>query len=139
MKEHVLRLTPGQDVIEEISTYCEQHLIEAAYIGTCVGSLSNVAFRKGYTKTQLRLRGTYEIVSAVGTVSKGGHHIHMSVSDHDFQVLGGHLDMGSIVLTTVELVIIELEDYELTRSRDLGTGYKTLKVTGTRSASETDV
>ena len=132
MKEHVVRLKPGEDFLEAISSYCSKHVIEAAYIGTCVGSLSTVTFRKGYTKTQMTLRGTYEIVSAVGTLSKGGHHIHMSVSDSDFQVLGGHIDRNTVVLTTVELVLIE---FELVRTIDATTGYKTLVVNDARSKS----
>lgn len=135
MKEHVVRLKPGEDLLEAISSYCSKHVIEAAYIGTCVGSLSTVTFRKGYTKTQMTLRGTYEIVSAVGTLSKGGHHIHMSVSDSDFQVLGGHIDRNTVVLTTVELVLIELESFELMRTIDATTGYKTLVVNDARSKS----
>jgi uncharacterized protein len=135
MKEHVVRLKPGEDLLEAISSYCSKHVIEAAYIGTCVGSLSTVTFRKGYTKTQMTLRGTYEIVSAVGTLSKGGHHIHMSVSDSDFQVLGGHIDRNTVVLTTVELVLIELESFELVRTIDATTGYKTLVVNDARSKS----
>lgn len=135
MKEHVVRLKPGEDLLEAISSYCSKHVIEAAYIGTCVGSLSTVTLRKGYTKTQMTLRGTYEIVSAVGTLSKGGHHIHMSVSDSDFQVLGGHIDRNTVVLTTVELVLIELESFELVRTIDATTGYKTLVVNDARSKS----
>lgn len=139
MKEHVVRLKPGEDFLESVAKYCSKHMIEAAYIGTCVGSLASVSFRKGYTKTQLTLRGTYEIVSAVGTLSKGGHHIHMSVSDADFQVLGGHVDRGTVVLTTVELVLIELESFELTRAIDATTGYKSLIVSDSRSKSSSKV
>ncbi|HZJ86923.1 MAG TPA: PPC domain-containing DNA-binding protein [Erysipelothrix sp.] len=128
MVEHVLRLLPGEDFLETVDNYCLKHNIEAAFIGTCVGGLSQVTFRKGVTRERLTLKGNYEIVSMEGTVSKGGTHIHASVSDIDFNVRGGHLTYDTIVQTTAELVIIELESYELSRSKDLLSGYKSLKV-----------
>lgn len=134
MVEHVLRLSPGEDLLEVIDAYCLKHQIEAAYIATCVGSLSQVSFRKGVTKHRLTLKGTYEIVSMEGTVSKGGNHIHGAVSDHDFNVKGGHFMLGTIVQTTAEVVIVELESYELSRSKDLLSGYKSLKIREIREA-----
>lgn len=134
MVEHVLRLLPGEDLLETVDDYCQKHNIEAAFIGTCVGSLSKVAFRKGVTRHKLTLRGNYEIVSMEGTVSKGGNHIHASVSDLDFNVKGGHLMYGTIVQTTAELVLIELESYELSRSKDIMSGYKSLKIREIRDA-----
>ena len=128
MVEHVLRLLPGEDFLETVDNYCLKQNIEAAFIGTCVGGLSQVTFRKGVTRERLTLKGNYEIVSMEGTVSKGGTHIHASVSDIDFNVRGGHLTYDTIVQTTAELVIIELESYELSRSKDLLSGYKSLKV-----------
>lgn len=135
MIEHVLRLLPGEDLLETVDTYCKKHQINAAYIGTCVGSLSQVVFRKGVTRHRLTLKGDFEIVSMVGTVSKGGNHIHASVSDLDFNVQGGHIMDGCIVQTTAELVIIELESYELSRSKDLLSGYKSLKIREIKEAS----
>ncbi len=70
----------------------------------------------------------------VGTVSKGGLHIHASVSDDDFKVRGGHLVTDTLVQSTAEIVIVELENYELSRSKDLGSSYKTLKITEIREA-----
>ncbi len=134
MVEHVLRLLPGEDLLETVDNYCKKYKIEAAFIGTCVGSLSQVSFRKGVTRHQLTLKGNYEIVSMEGTVSKGGNHIHASVSDLDFNVRGGHLMYGTVVQTTAELVIIELESYELSRSKDILSGFKSLKIREIREA-----
>ena len=134
MIEHVLRLLPGQDLLQTVSDYCKKYNIEGAYIGTGVGSLAKINFRKGDTRKRLILEGSYEIVSMVGTVSKSGEHIHASISDEDFNVLGGHLDRGCIVKSTAEIVLIELEKYELTRSKDIMTGYKSLIVITTNNA-----
>lgn len=129
MKEHILRLMPGEDLIVSLDKYCQKYQIEAAYIGTCVGSLAKVSFRKGYNQMLVSLEGPFEIVSLVGTLSKGGIHLHAAVSDEHFQVRGGHIVVGCTVKSTAEIVVIELEEYQLTRSKDEISGYKELRIT----------
>lgn len=128
MKEHILKLMPGEDLVLSLQYYCVQKEIEAAYLATCVGSFESISFRKGYTRELIGLGGIFEIVSITGTLSKGGSHIHGSFSDEQFHLLGGHLVKGCIVKTTAEVVIIELEGHQLTRSKDNLTGYKSLKI-----------
>lgn len=128
MKEHVIKLMPGDDILESLSRYCIKHQIEAAYVATVVGSLSTVSFRKGLTHTQVTLKGPFEIVSMGGTLSKSGMHIHASVSDESFNVKGGHLVLGSLVQSTAEIVIVELEEHQLTRSIDDVSGFKELRI-----------
>ena len=129
MKEHIMRLMPGEDLILCIHNYCKKHGVKAGFIGTCVGSFQEVVFRKGYDHTLFTMDGPFEIVSMEGTVSTQGMHIHTAISDKSFKVYGGHLLSGSIVHTTAELVIIELENHELARSKGDLTGYKELKIT----------
>ena len=128
MKEHVVRLLPGEDILERLEMYCRKFNIEAAYIATCVGSLSALKFRKGLDKKVLALTGNFEIVSMVGTLSKTYGHIHMSVSDTDFNVKGGHMTRGCIVHSTAEIVLVELEEHQLRRSKDEMSGYKELHI-----------
>ena len=128
MKEHVIKLVSKDDLVVELDQYCKKNNIEAAFIATCVGSLSRVIFRKGTTRDVLTLDDHVEIVSCEGTLSKTGMHIHMSVSDSDFQVRGGHIRSGSIVAGTAEIVIIELENFQLSRSPSDLKNFKELKI-----------
>ena len=128
MKEHVIKLMPGEDILESLAIYCNKHQIEAAYVATCVGSLSSVSFRKGLSRAQVSFTGPFEIVSLVGTLSKRGMHIHGSVSDESFNVRGGHLVLGSIVQSTAEIVIVELQEHQLSRSIDDVSGFKELHI-----------
>lgn len=128
MKEHVLRLMPNEDLIVSLHNYLNKYHIKAGFIGTCVGSLSQVIFRKGYDHSLLTMEGPFEVVSLEGTVSKDGMHLHASVSDDQFQVYGGHLLQGTRVHNTIELVIIELESHELSRTKSNLSGYKELKI-----------
>ena len=128
MIEHILKLMPGQDVLLALDAYCKKYEIDAAYIGTVVGSLEKVAFRKGYDQTQFEFEGPFEIVSCVGTLSKNGMHIHASISDRKFQVTGGHLVKGCLVKSTAEIVIIQLENHQMSRMKGEFNEYKELKI-----------
>lgn len=128
MKEHVIKLMPGEDIIVALDQYCKKYEIKAAYIGTVVGSLEKVVFRKGYNQTMFVMDGPFEIVSCVGTLSMQGMHIHASVSDSDFKVFGGHIVQGSQVKSTAEIVLIELENHELSRTKGELTDFKELRI-----------
>ena len=77
MKEHIIRLTKGDDLRLEIEKYCRREKIRAAYIGTCVGSLQNLRLRKGDSHEICSLAGPFEICSCVGTLSINESHIHI--------------------------------------------------------------
>jgi predicted DNA-binding protein with PD1-like motif len=79
------------------------------------------------TKT---IMGPLEIVSVTGTLGAGSHHIHLSVSNNDGTVFGGHLVDGCTVFTTVELVVMDLSgDWKFNRRGDARTGYPELDPT----------
>lgn len=128
MKEHIMKLMPGEDLILSLDKYCKKFEIEAAFIGTVVGSLEKVVFRKGHDQTIQEMKGPFEIVSCVGTLSKNGMHIHISISDTNFQVLGGHIVKGCLVQSTAEIVIIALENHQLTRMKGELTDFKELRI-----------
>lgn len=134
MIEHVLRLKPGEDLLIAIEQYAKKHNIEAGYIGTGVGSLSHVSFRKGYERTSVSFEGGFEMISLSGTLSVGGMHLHMAISDAQFNVKGGHVTLGCIVRTTAEIVIVQLDGHELRRHKDHVQGYKELHIVKISSA-----
>ncbi|MBQ9988085.1 MAG: DUF296 domain-containing protein, partial [Erysipelotrichales bacterium] len=76
----------------------------------------------------LEVEAHYEIVSLTGTLSTEGLHLHISVSDKEGRVWGGHLSDGCVIYTTAEIVLGELEQYTFTREMDENTGYKELVV-----------
>jgi predicted DNA-binding protein with PD1-like motif len=69
-----------------------------------------------------------EIDALHGTVSKHGYHLHVSVSDLDGKVWGGHVKEGCTIRTTCELVIGVLDDVAFTREPDENTGFDELKI-----------
>lgn len=114
---YAMRLAPGEDVFSSISKLASEQKLQAAYIAGCVGSLENVALRFAGRSEINHMNGKFEIVSLIGTFDSKNGHLHLSVSDENGVVIGGHLTIGCTVRTTLELVIGELE--HLTFSREL--------------------
>ena len=73
--------------------------------------------------------GKFEIDSLVGTISKDGPHIHLSLSDSNGKMVGGHLMEGCLIYTTAEIAIGELEDVTFSRPVDPETTYDELVIT----------
>ncbi|NJC27766.1 PPC domain-containing DNA-binding protein [Neolewinella antarctica] len=128
MKIHALRLLPGQDLKQEIQAYVERNGIEAGFVQTCVGSLTDWHLRFANAPAGTTGTGHFEIVSLVGLVSTHGTHLHVSVSDSLGRVTGGHLLDGNVVYTTAEIVIGESLDHVFQRANDGSTPYKELRV-----------
>ncbi len=113
---------------EEIDIFVKEHDIKAGVIVSCVGSLKKAVLRMAGAETVKTYEGVFEIVSLVGTVEVGNRHLHIAISDKEGNVFGGHLKEGSIVETTAEVVIGELEDTKFTRKLDPETGFDELVV-----------
>ena len=125
---HVFRLTKDADLKNSIVEYCKNNNIKAGIIGACVGCCYEVNFRLAGGENFFHNVADYEIVSMTGTISESGTHIHISFSDENGNVIGGHLSNGCFVNTTAEIVIIEIDNYKLTREFDDTTGYKELVI-----------
>lgn len=123
-----VRLLPGQDLKEEIEKTAHGNNIKAAIILSAVGSLKQANLRLAGAKESKFWEEDFEIVSATGTLSIKGYHIHISVSDKNGNVYGGHLQEGCIVNTTVELVIEIIENLNFARKLDPKTGWKELVI-----------
>jgi uncharacterized protein len=128
VKEHAFRLVKGQDLKKEIEEYTIKNNIKAGVILSCVGCLYEAVIRDASGINCKTLKQKLEIVSITGTLSKDGSHIHISVSDENLKVYGGHLKDGCLINTTAEVVIAELDSFIFTREMDDNTGYKELVI-----------
>ncbi|RYZ29675.1 MAG: DNA-binding protein [Chitinophagaceae bacterium] len=127
-KTHALRLKPGADLKKEIEAFVKANKIEAGWIATCVGSLTQYNIRFANQPNGSRSAGHFEIVSLTGTVSANGSHIHISVSDSTGKTTGGHLLNENIVYTTAEIVLQEDDSYRFTRENDGTTPWEELQI-----------
>ncbi|MBI4120293.1 MAG: DNA-binding protein [Parcubacteria group bacterium] len=127
-----MRLKPGQNLKEEIEKIAVAEGIEAGCLLSLVGGLKNTRLRMPGAKPENQIvkewEGPFEIVSGTGTISKEGCHIHVSLSDKEGNVIGGHLKDDCVVRSTVEVVLGVFDDVVFKRTLDNETGFKELEV-----------
>lgn len=128
MRQVTIRVQPNQDLRKAIEDLVQEYGIRAGVVASMVGSLSIAKLRMADGKTIQTREEPFEIVSATGTVSRNGIHIHASVSDMNGNVFGGHLSMGCIVRTTAEVSLLIFDDVVYKRIEDKQTGYEELDV-----------
>ena len=132
MKTIIFRLKPGADLKSSIEEMIRQQDIKAGFIVTCVGGLEQAVVRMAGAKPDAQdirtFKDDFEIVSLVGTVSTNGIHLHMSFSNKEGIVHGGHLKEGTIIHPTAEIVIGINEEVEMKREMDEETGFTELVV-----------
>ena len=124
----VVHLEPGQDLRKEIDAFVKAQQIEAASILSAVGSLTQVTVRYANKDNPAVLKGHFEVVALSGTTSLFGSHLHIAVADGDGKATGGHLVDGSIVYTTMEIVLGVYPRLSFRRKLDPASGYKELDV-----------
>lgn len=127
------RLDKGADIIRSIESFCEERGIRAAWINI-LGALDKATIsyydQEKHQYFHRELQGEYEIVSCSGNVSiKDGKpfaHLHIALSDTEFQTLGGHLWPDTVSVFAAEFVMFELTPVdgaeELVRCPDTETG-----------------
>jgi uncharacterized protein len=128
MKTYTLRLHPGQDLKLELIHFAENQNFQAAFLITCVGSLTRAALRLANQPQTDFFEDKFEIVSLVGTLSKDGPHLHISISDGTGKTIGGHLQEGSLIYTTAEIILGVPENVAYHRPVDPQTGWDELMV-----------
>lgn len=125
---HAMRLRPGQDLRVELERWAKDEHIAAACIVTAVGSLTRASIRYANREQATVLEGHFEVTSLVGTLSEAGSHLHITVADEEGRTYGGHLEEGSSIYTTMEVVVGRLPGVVFARELDPTYGYDELVV-----------
>ena len=123
-----MRLKTCDDLRDGIEVLLKDNDVKAGCLLSVVGSLSKAKLRMPGGKIVRDWSEELEIVGGTGTLSINGSHIHISVSDKDGKVFGGHLVKDCMVRTTVEIVILILSGTEYVRVFDERTGFAELEV-----------
>lgn len=77
----------------------------SGFVLSVVGNLSRAAFQCPGRSGPSVLEGDLEIITLQGTVAPGVVHLHLSLSDGDCQVWGGHLEPGTLVKSGADLLV----------------------------------
>lgn len=127
MKTYLIRLTPNQDIKQEIIDFSITNNISTGSIVSAVGSVSSMKVRVADGKTVLESIENREVFALTGTIIQNKVHAHIAAINPRMEVFGGHLMIGCIVHTTMEITILDLSD-EINAKRlfDNETGYDEL-------------
>ncbi len=117
----VLRLDPGDDVLESINQLIINEGIKDAMVVSGIGTLDvcvmHMVMTTGYPPVEHFEHWKdkpLELASIQGIIAAGKPHLHMVVSDSK-SAYAGHLEKGCRVLYLAEIVVIELKSLDLTR------------------------
>ncbi len=99
-----LHLGAGSDLRASLEQLGTQAGASGFVLGV-VGDLSQAAFQCPGQAEPTVLQGHLEIITLQGTVAPQGVHLHLSLSDGECQVWGGHLEHGSLVLRGADLLV----------------------------------
>jgi hypothetical protein len=116
------------DLKKELNLLTKEKNISAGFIVSWVGSLKKAKLRLADEEVIKEYNEKFEIVSLVGTLSQDGLHLHISLSDKEGNVIGGHLKEGCVIYTTAELIIGEEESLRFCRKLDEETNFKELVI-----------
>ncbi len=128
MRPLVFRLKEGEDLRKGIEEFAQKENALSGAVISAVGCLKEISVRLAGAEDSLHDKADYEVVSLTGTMSKDGAHLHIALSDKNGKTVGGHLKYGNTVNTTMEIVYLALDEYEMSREYDESTGYKELVI-----------
>tara|TARA_Y100001968_G_scaffold162304_1_gene148447 strand:- start:536 stop:1147 length:612 start_codon:yes stop_codon:yes gene_type:complete len=116
-------LSSGEDVFNSLSEL-NFNGNSKSFLISAVGDLSMVSFKCPLNEKPIILEKKLEIISLNGYLSSTDTHLHISVSDENCSVFGGHLLSGSTVLKSLDVligVIPNLTQKSIFSSRDIST------------------
>ena len=108
MRAVPLHLDAGSDVHRSLAQLAASHQAEG-FVLSVVGNLSQAAFQCPGQAVPTLVRGELESITLQGTLTPGGVHLHLSLSDGNCQVWGGHLEPGTLVLKGADVLVGLLE------------------------------
>ena len=128
MRPLPIRLRPQQDLRSALQSTLADHKVSAAFVLQGIGSLSTARIRFAGMSEPTELHGDLEILTLAGSLSPAGVHLHITVSDAQGRVTGGHVAPGCIVRTTAEILLALLPDHHFSRAPDAESGWDELVV-----------
>jgi predicted DNA-binding protein with PD1-like motif len=128
MRTLPVRLLPGHDLRRALEAAVAAQGCSAAFVLAGIGSLNPTVLRLAGAPAPLQLDGDVELLSLSGSISPAASHLHLSVSDAQGRVLGGHAGYGCTVRTTAELLLALLPEHRFSREHDALTGYDELVI-----------
>lgn len=119
----VIRLDPGDLVLESILSVCEKHNIKTGAVISGIGTFRNlhIHYFKGDGPADedgnifIESNEPWEITGIEGVIADGEPHLHVTAFNGD-QTIAGHLEKGNETNALGEVLIRKIDDLDLIRS-----------------------
>ncbi|MEO0123264.1 MAG: PPC domain-containing DNA-binding protein [candidate division WOR-3 bacterium] len=130
---YILRLQKGEEIIESIKIFAKKIKLKGAFLyGLGVGERLKLGYFDAHKKSYIEkhFEDEYEFTSFLGNVSYFEKelviHIHVTITDKNFNAFGGHLFSG-YVPATLEIIVLPF-DKKMVRKKDSDTGLNLLEI-----------
>ncbi|WP_269605372.1 PCC domain-containing protein [Prochlorococcus marinus] len=104
MEHFFYNFSTGVDVYNSLNELHKQHN-STAFLISAVGDLSKVSLKCPLNDKPVILEKKLEIITLSGYIMSTESHLHISVSDENCSVFGGHLHSGTMVLKSLDILI----------------------------------
>ncbi|CAN5715828.1 hypothetical protein BH11PSE13_BH11PSE13_11090 [soil metagenome] len=123
-----VRLRRGDDLRRALEAVVAAEGVAAAFVLSGIGSLRPAAIRFAGVDGLMKIDSDSEVLTLAGSIGAGGSHLHMSLSDAEGRVIGGHVGYGCTVRTTAEVLLMLLPEWRFSREFDAATGFAELVI-----------
>jgi predicted DNA-binding protein with PD1-like motif len=96
---------------------------ENGFVVGDIGSLDCTSLRLAEAQQALELGSALEVLTPAGSVAVNGSHLHASLADAHWRMLGRHLGYGCRARTTAEVLLALLPAWHFSRELEAATGY----------------
>ena len=104
MEHFFYNFSKGADVHNSLNEL-HSNIKSTSFLISAVGDLSKVSFKCPLNDKPKIFQKKLEIITLSGYLSSKESHLHISVSDENCSVFGGHLLPGTIVLKSLDVLI----------------------------------
>tara|TARA_Y100001968_G_scaffold331139_1_gene384860 strand:+ start:509 stop:1120 length:612 start_codon:yes stop_codon:yes gene_type:complete len=104
MEHFFYNFPAGSDVYNSLNDLNRHHK-STSFLISAVGDLSKVSFKCPLNDKAVVFEKKLEILTLSGYIRSNESHLHISVSDENCGVLGGHLLSGTTVLKSLDVLI----------------------------------
>ena len=127
MENYFYNLSKGVDVYNSLNELHKHHN-STSFLISAVGDLSKVSFKCPLNDKPLILEKKLEIITLSGYIRSNESHLHISVSDENGSVFGGHLLSGTIVLKSLDILIGVIPNLNKTSIGSSGRIYSNVEI-----------
>ena len=125
MRTLQLKVEADRDLMQVVNDLAIMNGISGYILGV-VGDLSRVVFQCPNRTSLTEIQGKLEIITLNGTFNPQKTHLHVSVSDENCKVWGGHLSKGTLVLNGAQILlgVLASSDSKYIETKDIASSLR---------------